>query len=127
MTKVNLEAVYGAAEKVRSIGSDGGAWLTGALSAIGPEGVAAAFGGDEMGRQAADGFGQRFAGLSGAGAALEQSMLNIGDGITGAANLVRQVDGDNADALKAADLDLQTSGWPLPADSAPPAAAAPGG
>ncbi|HZX06372.1 hypothetical protein [Kribbella sp.] len=122
MTEVDLSAVYDAAEKVRELGTTSGAWLTGALKDLGPDSLAKAFGGDDMGRKMADGFSQRFAYLSQAGAAIEQSLLNIGDGITAAGNLVEQVDGHNADALRAADLDLQTDGMPLPANAAPPAA-----
>jgi hypothetical protein len=120
MTEVDLPAVYRVAEKVRTVGADGGAWLTGALNAIGPDSVASAFGGDEMGRQMADGFSQMAGNLTGAGTTLEENLIVLGDGVSGGANLVRQVDGHNADAIKATDLRLQPDGNPLPPDSTGP-------
>ncbi|MGW6197322.1 hypothetical protein ACWF0M_14360 [Kribbella sp. NPDC055110] len=122
MTEVNLPDVYSAAEKLLRIGVDGGTALTQALSAITPGGVDAACGGDETGRAIFEGFTARAAGLIDAGTALRESLTNISDSISAAANLVQQVDGHNADALRAADLGLQANGRPLPR-----AAATPGG
>lgn len=120
MTEVDLPGVYSAAEKLLQTGADGGTALTQALNAITSGGVDAACGGDETGRAIFEGFSARAAGLIDAGTALQESLTNISDSISAAANLVQQVDGHNADALRAADLGLQSNGRPLPRDAATP-------
>ena len=120
MTEVDLAAVYRAAEKLLQTGTDGGAALTHALNAISHDGVGAACGGDETGVAIFEGFSARASGLTDAGAALQESLTNISDGVAAAANLVQLVDGHNADALRAADLGLQANGKPLPPDAPAP-------
>jgi len=120
MTEVDVLGVYRAAEKLLRTGADGGTALTQALSAISRDGVSAACGGDETGRAIFEGFTARAAGLIDAGAALRESLTNISDGISAAANVVQQVDGHNADAFRAADLGLQVNGKQLPRDAATP-------
>ncbi|MGZ0148955.1 hypothetical protein ACXJJ3_17910 [Kribbella sp. WER1] len=119
MTDVDLQAVYGAAEGVLRTGMDAGPALTAALNGIGTESVRSACGDDETGRAIFDGFTARMAGLTDAGTSLQQSMTNIAAGLAGAANLLRQTDGHNAEAIQAADLGLQPNGKPLPATPDP--------
>ncbi|WP_327639734.1 hypothetical protein OHB24_15600 [Kribbella sp. NBC_00482] len=120
MIEVDLAAVYRAAEKLMQTGTDGGAALTQALNAISRDGVSAVCGGDETGRSIFEGFSTRAAGLADAGAALQESLTNISDGVAAAGNLVQQVDGHNADAIRAADLGLQANGKALPPDAPTP-------
>ncbi|GAA3099340.1 hypothetical protein JOF29_005771 [Kribbella aluminosa] len=119
MTDVDLQAVYGAAEGLLRTGMDGGPALTAALNAIGADGVRSACGDDETGRAIFDGFNARVANLADAGTALQQSMTNIAAGLAAAATLLRQTDGHNAEAIRAADLGLQPDGKPLPATPGP--------
>lgn len=120
MTQVDLLAVYRVAERIRLLGLDGGAWLTSALNGISHDGVAEACGADEMGIQIFQGYSQLGGNLVGAGSTLEESLVNLGDGVSAGANLLQQTDGHNAEAIKAADLGLQTDGKPLPADPGKP-------
>ena len=114
MTEVDLDAVYRAAEKLLQLGASSGATLTHALNGIGHDAVASACGGDETGVEIFQGFSARAAGLIDAGAALQESLMNISDGVSASANLVAQVDGHNADAIRAADLGLLPNGKPVP-------------
>ncbi|MFF0266852.1 hypothetical protein [Kribbella sp. NPDC004536] len=121
MTEVDLDAVYRAAEKLLQLGSSSGATLAHALNGISHEAVASACGGDETGVEIFQGFSARAAALIDAGTSLQESLMNISDGVSASANLVAQVDGHNADALRAADLGLLPNGKPLPTDAQPPA------
>lgn len=120
MTTVDLLAVYRAADKIRLIGMSAGTALTAALAGIDQAGVADACGSDEMGSQVFQGYLQLRNELTGAGELLGESLINIGDGVSGGANLLAQTDGQNADAIKAADLGLQSDGKALPPDPAKP-------
>ncbi|WP_020386859.1 hypothetical protein [Kribbella catacumbae] len=115
MTQVNLLAVYRLAESLRLLGLEGGDWLTTSLDNLRQSGIAEACGSDEMGVQISEGYNLLADGLADAGATLETSLVNIGDGVSGGANLLRQTDGHNAEAVKAADLGLRADGTILPA------------
>lgn len=114
MTRVDLSAVYEVGEGLYGTGLQYGPALARALEAISVEAVRAACGDNKDGKEIFDGYTTRMASLSDAGAALQESMTNLAIGLSGAAGLLEQTDGENAERVKAADLGLQLDGSPLP-------------
>lgn len=126
MTRVELNRVYLTADTIRRLGIDGGAHLTSALNGISHDGIGEACGSDELGLQIFQGYSQLAGNLVGAGSSLEESLITIGDGVSAGAGLLAQTDGENAEAVKAADLGLQPDGKPLPPAPANPSPDSPG-
>ncbi|WP_427886036.1 hypothetical protein ACQHIV_26225 [Kribbella sp. GL6] len=121
MTRVDPSAVYEVGEGLYGTGMQCGPALAQALEAISVEAVQAACGHDPLGKETFDGYSTRIASLSGSGAALQESLTNIAVGLSGAAGLLEQTDGENAERVTAADLGLQLDGTPLPETPAVPA------
>ncbi|MFD7161040.1 hypothetical protein ACFV9C_41100 [Kribbella sp. NPDC059898] len=121
MTRVDPSVVYEVGEGLYGTGLQCGPALTRALEAISVEAVQAACGHGPLGKDTFDGYSTRIASLAGAGAALQESMTNIAVGLSGAAGLLEQTDGENAERIKAADLGLQLDGTALPETADVPA------